>query len=194
MAKQNPLLCSLQQTIETGNARGLGTRTRLYLAYMNAASTVHSLNLAFKYSEIKKQFRSVNLSWRDCSKTERIMLAVLIVDDDHAFRIVLRTLFEEGSGFDKCVEAANASEALEKTKQLSPNIAVVSFSIPEMNGLQLVRQLKAREPTLPIFILTADYNVDIEKEALAFGITAVFSKLDDLTTLIANARVVCGLE
>jgi DNA-binding NarL/FixJ family response regulator len=122
------------------------------------------------------------------------MLAVLIVDDDHAFRIVLRTLFEEGSGFDKCVEAANVSEALEKTKQLSPNIAVVSFSIPEMNGLQLARQLKAREPTLPIFILTSDYNVDIEKEALAFGITAVFSKLDDLTTLIANARVVCGLE
>ena len=121
------------------------------------------------------------------------MLAVLIVDDDHAFRIVLRTLFEE-SGFDKCVEAANASEALEKTKQLSPNIAVMSLSIPEMNGLQLVRQLKEREPALPIFILTENYNVDIEKEALAFGITAVFSKLDDLTTLIANARVVCGLE
>jgi hypothetical protein len=36
--------------------------------------------------------------------------------------------------------------------------------------------------------------VNIEKEALAFGITAVFSKLDDLTTLIANARAVCGLE
>ena len=122
------------------------------------------------------------------------MLAVLIVDDDHAFRIVLRTLFEEGSGFDNCVEAANASEALDKTKHLSPSLAVVDFSILKMNGPQLVRQLKAREPTLPIFILTADNDVDIEKEALAFGITAVFSKLDDLTTLIANARVVCGLE
>src|SRR6202171_3992468 len=100
------------------------------------------------------------------------MLAVLIVDDDHAFRIVLRTLFEEGGGFDNCVEAANASEALEKTKQLSPNLAVVDSLIPEMNGFHLVRQLKAREPALPIFILTADYNVEIEKQALAFGITA----------------------
>jgi DNA-binding NarL/FixJ family response regulator len=122
------------------------------------------------------------------------MLAVLIVDDDHAFRKVLRTLFKEGSGFDNCVEAANASEALDKTKQLSPNLAVVDFSMPEMNGLQLARELKARQPALPIFILTADYNVDIEKEALACGITAVFSKLDDLTALIANARIVCGLE
>ena len=122
------------------------------------------------------------------------MLAVLIVDDDHVFRSVLRTLFEKGSGFDNCVEAANASEALDKTKQLSPSLAVVDFSILKMNGSQLVRQLKAREPTLPIFILTADNDVDIEKEALAFGITAVFSKLDDLATLVANARAVCGLD
>ena len=122
------------------------------------------------------------------------MPAVLIVDDDHAFRTVLRTLFEEDSGFDDCVEAANASEALNKSKQLSPNLAVVDFSMPEMNGLQLARELKARQPALPIFMLTANYDADIEKEALAFGITAVFSKLDDLTTLIANARVVCGLE
>jgi len=122
------------------------------------------------------------------------VLVVLIVDDDHAFRAVLRTLFERASGFDNCVEAANAFEAVDKTKHLSPSLAVVDFSILKMNGSQLVRQLKAREPTLPIFILTADNDVDIEKEALAFGISAVFSKLDDLTSLIANARVVCGLE
>jgi CheY-like chemotaxis protein len=149
------------------------------------------LLLAFKYLET---ISLDELLQRDCSKTERIMPVVLIVDDDHAFRIVLRTLFEEDSGFDNCVEAANASEALDKFKQLSPNLAIVDFSMPEMNGLQLARELKAREPALPIFMLTADYDVDIEREALAFGITAVFSKLDDLTTLLANARVVCGLE
>jgi DNA-binding NarL/FixJ family response regulator len=147
--------------------------------------------MAFKYLE------TISLGeppLTDCSKTERIMLAVLIVDDDRAFRTLLRTLFEENSGFDNCVEAANAFEALDKSKQLTPNLAIVDFSMPEMNGLQLARQLKAREPALPIFMLTADYDVNIEKEALAFGITAVFSKLDDLTTLIANARAVCGLE
>jgi hypothetical protein len=36
--------------------------------------------------------------------------------------------------------------------------------------------------------------VDIEKEGLAFGRTAVFSKLDDVTPLFATARVMCGLE
>lgn len=122
------------------------------------------------------------------------MPAVMIVDDDHTFRKVLCTLFTEGSGFDDCVEAASASEAMDKIRQLSPNLAVVDFSIPEMSGLQLARELKARLPALPIFMLTADYDVAIEKEALACGITAVFSKHDDLTAVIANARVVCGLE
>jgi CheY-like chemotaxis protein len=145
----------------------------------------------FKYSE---RISLDELLHSDCCEKERIVPAVMIVDDDHTFRKLLCTLFTESSGFDDCVEAASASEAMDKIKHLSPNLAVVDFSIPEMNGLQLARELKARLPALPIFMLTADYDVDIEKEALACGITAVFSKLDDLTPVIANARVVCGLE
>ena len=83
------------------------------------------------------------------------MLSVLIVGEDHAFRTVLRTAFQSG-GFDDCVEAANLSDAVDKLNQLSPNLAVVDFSTPEMNGLQLARQLRGHEPTLPIFIVTAD--------------------------------------
>jgi hypothetical protein len=47
---------------------------------------------------------------------------------------------------------------------------------------------------LMIFLLTADCDADTEKEALACGITAVFSKLEDLATLVDNARVVCGIK
>jgi len=123
MAKPNPLLCSLQQTAETGNAYGLG----------GDSSTQKTISLD-------------ELLQTDCSNTERIMPAVLIVDDDHAFRTVLRPLFEEDGGFDNCVEARNASEAPVKSKQRLPNLAVVDFSMPEMNGLQLARELRAREP------------------------------------------------
>lgn len=117
---------------------------------------------------------------------------MLIVSDDQAFQTVLRTAFQNG-GFDICMEVVNASDGVDKIKQLSPNLAVVDSSMTEMDGLQLARQLKAREPALPIFIVTADYDVDIEKKALESGITAVFSKVDDVTTLLANARAVCGL-
>jgi len=82
---------------------------------------------------------------------------------------------KKAAAFDNCVEAANAFEALNKTKQFNAGLSPLwPFSIPDMNGLQLAHQLKAREPALPIFMLTADNDVNIEKEALAFGITAVF--------------------
>jgi CheY-like chemotaxis protein len=146
---------------------------------------------AFKRSE---RIALAELFPTGCPRTERSMPAVLIVNDDHAFRAVLRTLFEDGSGFDTCVEAGNVAEALHKTKQVLPKLAILDSSLPEMSGLQLARELKAIAPDLPIFLLTADRGVEIEREALECGITAVFSKLDDLTTLVSNARAVCGIE
>jgi two-component system response regulator YesN len=122
------------------------------------------------------------------------MPTVLLVDDDSAFREKLRALFDQGSGFDPCVEARNGVEALEKTKRLSLNLAVLDFSFPDMSGLQLAEKLRAMMPELPIFLLTKEYSVKLEKKVLSCGIIAVFSKLDDLATLVANARAVCGIE
>jgi DNA-binding NarL/FixJ family response regulator len=121
-------------------------------------------------------------------------LAVLIVDADDAFRKQLGTLFARGSGFDARVEARNAVEALNEVNRQSPNLAILNFSLPDMSGLELAQKLRAIAPELPIFILTTDYNVDIERLALSRAITAVFSKLDDLATLIPNARAVCEIE
>jgi DNA-binding NarL/FixJ family response regulator len=122
------------------------------------------------------------------------MSTVLIVDDDNATRKVLHQLFDRGSGFDACAEAGNSVEALAEAKHLVPNLAVLDLSSPEMDGLQLARELKAIAPELPIFMLTADYDADIEKKVLSCGVTAVFSKLDDLATIVANARAVCGID
>lgn len=122
------------------------------------------------------------------------MATVLIVDVDDAFRKVLHTIFDNGSGFNACVEARNGAEAIAKTKRLLLNLAVLDFSLPDMNGLQLARELKAIAPEMEIFMWTVDNDPDIEKEALSCGITAVFSKLDDLAALVANARAVCGIK
>jgi PleD family two-component response regulator len=111
------------------------------------SSTVHSLNLAFEYSEA---ILLGELLLTDCSKSNRIMLSVTIVGEDHAFRTVLRTSFQSG-GFDDCIEAANASDAAGKINRLSPNLAVVDFSTPGMNGLQLARQLRGRESPIADF-------------------------------------------
>jgi DNA-binding NarL/FixJ family response regulator len=122
------------------------------------------------------------------------MPTVLIVDDDKAFRKKLRTLFDHGSGFEACLEAKKGVEAQKKTKRLSPGLVILNFSLPDMSGLELALKLRAIAPGLPLFMLTTHYSVKVEKKALSYGITAVFSKLDDLPTLVANARAVCGIE
>ncbi len=122
------------------------------------------------------------------------MPSVLLVDGDKAFRKQLRALFDNGAGFETCVETTNGLEALKKTERLLPSLVILSFSLPGMNGLEVARKLRAISPEMPIFMLTTDYCVKAEKEALSYGITAVFSKLDDLPALVANARAVCGIE
>ena len=97
-------------------------------------------------------------------------------------------------GFDDCVEVENGIGALDKARRLSLNLAVLAFSLPDVSGYQSAQELRAIKPELPIFMLTTEYTPNIEKMALASGIVAVFSKRDDLETLIANARAVCGIE
>jgi two-component system response regulator EvgA len=123
----------------------------------------------------------------------KALRTVLIVGDDNTLR-KLRTLFVNGSGFDACVEAQNGVEAVDKAKSLSPNIVVLDLLLPDMSGLELAETLKANILGLPIFMLTTDYTVKIEKTALSCGVSAVFSKLGDLRPLVANARAVCGIK
>ena len=130
----------------------------------------------------------------DFSRALQSMPTVLIVDGDDAFRRQLRTLFERGGGFNPCVEAANGAEALDMAKRLLPELAVLDFSLPDTSGFELALKLRADRPELQIFILATDYSVDIERIAQSFGITAVFSRPDDLATLVANARAACGIE
>jgi two-component system response regulator EvgA len=118
---------------------------------------------------------------------------LLVVSDDNALRKQLRALFDHAIGFDACEEAVKGVEALEKIKGLLPNLVVLDFSLPDMSGLQLAKKLKTIRPDLPIFMLTTENDMNIEKRARSYGITAVFSKLDDLATLVANARAVCGI-
>jgi len=72
-----------------------------------------------------------------------------------------------------------------------PILAILDSSLPEMNGLQLAQELRKILHPLSIFLLTADHDLRLEKEALSCGIDAVFSRIDDLGAVVANAAAVC---
>jgi DNA-binding NarL/FixJ family response regulator len=120
--------------------------------------------------------------------------SVLIVDDHEAIRRGLRSLFRSHPEFCVCGEAVDGIDAIEKAQQLSPDLVILDLAMPEMNGLEAAAALKYLLPDVPLFLLTAHYNRELELAATASGVCAVFSKHDCLESMIERARSELHLE
>jgi two-component system, NarL family, nitrate/nitrite response regulator NarL len=120
--------------------------------------------------------------------------SVLIVDDHEAIRRELRRLFQSHSEFTVCGEAVNGADALSKAQQLSPDLIILDFAMPEMNGLEAAAALQHIMPDATLFLLSAYHTRELELAASQFGARAVFSKYDNLDGLIRRARTELKLE
>src|SRR5256885_13463635 len=118
------------------------------------------------------------------------LATVLIVDDHPAIRRALRAAFERQPGFKVCGEAEDGFDAIVKAKKLYPDLIVLDLRMPVMDGLEAARSLKKIMPNVPLMMLTCYHSSAAEKEALASGVTAVFSKPDGMQNLIWKARAV----
>jgi DNA-binding NarL/FixJ family response regulator len=123
-------------------------------------------------------------------RSRKILASVLIVDDHPAVRRALRAAFERQPGFTVCGEAEDGFEAISKAKRLAPDLIVLDLRMPVMDGLEAARELKRLFPRVPLMMLTCYHSSAAEKQALASGVTAVFSKPDGMQNLIWQARAV----
>jgi DNA-binding NarL/FixJ family response regulator len=116
------------------------------------------------------------------------------VDDHEVIRRQLRSLFSSYPEFTICGEAVHGVDAIEKAQQLSPDLIILDLSMPEMNGLEAASALHCMMPEVPLFLLTAHYSRELELTAFGSGICAVFSKHEDLDSLVARARLELNLQ
>src|SRR2546429_8852736 len=79
---------------------------------------------------------------------------IVIVDDHPLFRKGLQELIHSDGSFAVCGEASNASEAMEVIRKLHPDLAIVDLSLPGANGIELIKNICAEYPKLPIFVLS----------------------------------------
>lgn len=93
-----------------------------------------------------------------------------------------------------CAEAKNGREAIEKAELLRPDLIVTDLSMPGMNGLEETRVLKKLMPTVPVIIYTMLDGPVLAEEARRAGASAVVSKAEPMTVLIAKARTLLGLR
>jgi len=112
---------------------------------------------------------------------------ILLVDDNAVIRHMLRMAFEERSDWE-VGEAQNGRDAIEKARELNPDLIVLDLSMPVMNGLEAARLLRQMLPAVPIILFTLHDNKTLEREALSVGGNAVVSKADSMKTLLNQAE------
>jgi chemotaxis response regulator CheB len=113
---------------------------------------------------------------------------VLVVDDNADIRQALCRLFTSEADFEVCGEAENGQDAIEKTQVLHPDLIVMDFSMPVMNGLDAARTLKTLMLTVPVIMFSEYSDVFSEEEARSTGISALVSKSEHVSVLIGKAR------
>src|ERR1700739_4041808 len=84
------------------------------------------------------------------SATVRIFIAA----DHEIFRRGLRSLLESHSHWHVCGEAANGQEAIEKVKELKPDVVVLDVTMPRINGLEAAREIRRIVPESKVVILS----------------------------------------
>ena len=82
------------------------------------------------------------------------MIKVLFADDHSIVRAGLRRIVEESGDIKVIAEAANGREAVQQIHEALPDVAVIDISMPGMDGLEVISQIRCQYPTLPILILT----------------------------------------
>lgn len=79
---------------------------------------------------------------------------ILIADDNPHMRQVLRNLIEQNPDWQVCGEAADGQQAIQKAQQLSPDLVVMDFLMPGINGLEAAREINRTVPDVPILMCT----------------------------------------
>jgi two-component system chemotaxis response regulator CheY len=117
---------------------------------------------------------------------------VLIVDDNPSLRKLVFILFTS-NGFSVCGEAENGAQAIEKARQTRPDMIVMDYSMPVMDGIRAAKALKQLMPRVPLLLFTVYDSWVLEKEALAAGVTAIVPK-EKVSDLIIKVRALLSAE
>ena len=116
---------------------------------------------------------------------------VLIVDDSRTVRKAVCSLFNE-VGFSVCGEAEDGRRAVEEAERLRPDLIVLDFSMPVMDGIQAAKALKQIMPAVPMILYTGHSSSALEREAFAAGIASVVSKDQGISDLVTEAHALLG--
>lgn len=110
---------------------------------------------------------------------------MLLADDHNVVRRGVRTLLDVRPHLFVVAEAANGREALELARAHKPDIAIIDYSLPELNGLDLTVALKREIPRIEVLVYTMHDREDLVMDVLRAGARGYVLKSDPETDLLA---------
>jgi DNA-binding NarL/FixJ family response regulator len=104
------------------------------------------------------------------------MIRILIADDSPPLRRGLRTLLGLNADWQVCGEAVDGADAVEKARQLAPDIILMDFSMPQMDGVQAARKIAESGTDIPILLFTLNLSPQVMELARNAGLRGAVSK------------------
>lgn len=112
-------------------------------------------------------------------------LRILLADDHEMVRKGLRVTIEAQRGWEVCGEARTGREAVTMARELRPDVVVMDFAMPELNGMDATRQILAANPSAEVLILTMHDSEKLVHEMLSAGAHGYILKTDAGEFLVA---------
>ena len=101
-----------------------------------------------------------------------------MVDDNPSVRHYLRALLEQRSTWQVCAEARTGKEALQRVEKNPPDMILLDFQMPDLNGIDVARQISSLFPEIPILMVTIHLSRQLAEEARRVGIRGACAKTD----------------
>ena len=117
-------------------------------------------------------------------------MRILVADDQEAVRKRVCAALTAHEGFEVCGEASNGKEAVEKAKELNPDLILLDITMSVLNGLDAARQIRAFAPETPIVILSVHKSRQLMEEARKIGVQGYVTKGEAVQKLIQAVETV----
>src|SRR5262245_2635975 len=112
------------------------------------------------------------------------MIRILVVDDHDVVRTGCRALLETDPNFEVTGEAGEGSEAVALAIKTTPDVVVLDYYLPAIDGLAVTRELRRRLPETEILIFTMHYSEHFAQEVFSAGARGYLLKSDATCDLI----------
>mgnify|MGYP005853463519 FL=1 len=120
------------------------------------------------------------------------MIRVLLADDHSIVRAGLARIIEESGDIQVVAEASDGREAIRKATEVPVDVAVVDISMPGLDGLEVITQLQALNPKLPVLVLTMHEEEQYVIRVFSAGAMGYITKRSAPEQLVTAIRKVHG--